>query len=419
MPSQRKRKRRAIEAGLVLCVCALVASPCRGSGLFEGEWWRGTLDLGATADSNPFRVSDDAEAEGILGGRSVHGVGSTARAMFEAGWQVSRQRIHLDGAVVRTSTDDGGVLDHTTSDFGARWLWAVGPHWYGEIGARRYGDLSPIEDVQLFADDVSEIAGIIRDPRIHERFDGSATYRYHPEWHVRIGAVRHEVHYELDSRVPYGNRQEVFNLEWTHQPRSEGSSSGIWASTTEVTFLAPITVTEGLSTDRYRENEGRIVLHWDVSARSRIGGYGGYLERRYDALEGWDQAGPVGRIYWQWALGPRTDVELSAHRRMGAFLELETPSMGETGGALSATWRPTPKVEIAVSGNAGRADFVGSAGASVKRSDELWNWDASIVYALHRAVEFTLSGASAERRSSLDAADYMAVGAWAGLRLRI
>ena len=158
-----------------LAVCLATASWAD-----EGD----VLNLNASAtylrDSNLFRLAPSVDPASVgLSGRSDNITATTLGLNFNK--EFSLQHIIANINVVDTRYQRNGYLDFQAVNYDAKWLWAAGIRWTGELSLDRTESLNSYSDYTNYH---------IRNVRTVENERFTANYWFHTSWAAVAGVSR-------------------------------------------------------------------------------------------------------------------------------------------------------------------------------------------------------------------------------------
>jgi hypothetical protein len=143
-----------------VALCALIAIPAYGlaqqleeyTPLVREKWIQEEQPLqlkvsgGITYDSNLFRLSDEVDAQSVIGTSDKSDIIYRLGAGGKYELRQSRQKFIAEANVTEYRFRNFDDLDNTSSDLRGEWQWQVGNDWSGQLGDGT-GDAEWIDDL--------------------------------------------------------------------------------------------------------------------------------------------------------------------------------------------------------------------------------------------------------------------------------
>lgn len=298
--------------------------------------------VGMMVDSNPFRLTDTADTEALLGNehrgdavmRYGIGAGHVARVVGRQGVRLAARGEYYD--YLRYNT-----LDHFAYGLRGEWLWALGNDLSGVAGYTREDGLA----------DPAEVQRPIKDEITADRLFANGEYRLGPLVRLRGGVAEERAKREGDRRTLVTNGTTVFagiglvtpldNAIGLDARRSEGASP-------PSELLDP---TGQFADNRFIEHELALVGIYNLGTQLTVAGRLGHTKREYTAVQVEEFDGNTGRVTIGWRPSRKVGLELAIYREPRGVLESDATHVDVRGTRFGVSWAPVYKLVF-------RAQFV-------------------------------------------------------------
>ena len=291
-------------------------------------------------DDNLLRVPDNDPGYGGQRGDNWRQV--DAGAAFDHLY--GRQRIQASVQLSQVHFDYFSQLDYDGKDARATWLWQLGNHLEGRLGASYVELLAPYTDLRT-----SE-----RNLRVQHStyFDGA--WRPHPRWRARVGFQEDRYSYELFSQRPNNRRERAVESGIDYLAPS-GSEAGVVLRRLEGRY--PYRRPFALATDDFEQDEYRLRVNWLASAKTTVNLLAGWTSRDQGAFGPGRVSGVTGRLAVAYEATARTSVTAAVWRD---FAPIESNVVSYTlnrGASIAAAWQATAKVQAGASVGVEKRDY--------------------------------------------------------------
>jgi exopolysaccharide biosynthesis operon protein EpsL len=351
---------------------------------------------GLKYDSNLFRISDQADAQAVIGSSkksdTIYNVG--VGGSYEI--RPSRQKILLEGAVEQNWYQRFDDLDNTANHGRAEWGWQAGNDWFGTLGiAHRH-----------YLENYASVQSNIRDMVDRDRAYGSANYQ--PLSYLRFTADLDwtKADHSADARqiLDFRSTGAAFTTSWVTPSKN---SVGVKFRTEDTTYPNGAFGTNS-DTD-YRDYEYSLVSVWNVTAASRLEGRLGHTERKFDQDASRDFSGPTWRLGYQWEPTGKTALEVAVWRELTGFEDLSGTYMRTNGIGIFPAWSVMPKLVLQGMAAYQTRDYVGDFALTTsgsQREDQERLLQVAAVWTPLRLTKLVFALESGDRNSNQAFADY-------------
>jgi exopolysaccharide biosynthesis operon protein EpsL len=290
---------------------------------------------GLEQDSNTFRLSDSVNPLTVLGSPEKSDTLRRGGIGLKADLPQSRQRFLIDLSAELNDYSRFDVLDHTAYRAIGTWKWRAGPNWSGDVGYGR----------RRFLASLAEIQAPIKDLITEDRAFGTSNFMVTPRWRLR---------------------GEADYTRWDHgESTREALDARIWSATGGIDYVTPQdnsigaqikysdgeypnreVVPGGTVDNQFEEYEVSLVLRYGVTGKSTLYGRAGYTNRWHEQVTERNFDGFTGRVDYDWFVGPKTLLGLSAWREIRSTEDLSASYVVSTGWAAGPGWAPTSKLLV-------------------------------------------------------------------------
>jgi exopolysaccharide biosynthesis operon protein EpsL len=354
---------------------------------------------GIEEDSNPFRLSDSADPTTVLGTPEKSDTLRRGGIGLKADLPESRQRFLLDLNAEINDYSRFNTLDHTAYRALGSWRWRAGPKWSGDIGYGRRKFLASLADIQA----------PLKDMVTEDRAFASADYMLTPRWRVRGAAdwTRWEhddpTRESLDARIVSGTAGVDYVTP-------QNNSVGGQVKYTEGEYPNRQVVPGGTVDNQFQESETSLVMRWGVTGKTTLYARAGYTKREHDQVPQRDFDGFTGRMDYDWFVGPKTLLGLSAWREIRSTEDVSASYVLATGWAVGPGWAPTSKLLLQARYMREDLEYKGDPGfvlaGTPPREDTFRGLQVFGGYAPQRNIRLSIGLKAGERESSLLNRDY-------------
>lgn len=288
-------------------------------------------------DSNLFRLSD-IESDPVDGRSDVI---STTRAGISFDKAYSRQIFHAGVSATHSRYRKYSHLNNTAPDANLRWDWRAGDRWSGVLG---YGWS---ESFVGFGETYHNY-----DERVMHRLsraNASADFWWHPNWATGFGFSDVRSDYRDDARQYDQYEAQQASLNLTYRPSTGNrivfslrGEEGLYPNREKKEEITP-----GRTSMRdWERYDAQVSAQWQLTGATKLSGYTGYTQRKYDLASERDFSGVTGKIAVNWMPSGKAIVDLSWRREIGADADLVSNYAITQGWSLRPTWVISSKVRL-------------------------------------------------------------------------
>lgn len=262
----------------------------------------------------------------------------------------SLQRVIAKVSLVDTRYQTNDYLDFRALNYDAKWLWAVGLRWDGELSFDRKEALNSFSDYRNFQQ---------RNVRTTENERFNANYWFHSSWAVVGGVFRTSLTNEQPFLAESDYTGVGYNLGMRYRPASgnilTARFSRLDGEYTKRDFNVVNQSDNGFTEDVYS-----LDMNWQASGKSFVRGRLGYLDRQHDHFDQRDYSGVIGNLDYTYAYTGKGSVTLGYKRELSSFQQLTTSYYTLDEINLSGRWLATSKLSTLTRFGYGRRDYDGS-----------------------------------------------------------
>ncbi|MHA4870305.1 XrtB/PEP-CTERM-associated polysaccharide biosynthesis outer membrane protein EpsL [Duganella sp. PWIR1] len=338
-------------------------------------------------DDNLLRLRDDGSQD--TGERSDKYV--TKYAGLRLDRPVGLQRFVVTAQASKVDFDRLEVLNYTGKQVNGDWLWALGTHLSGTLGAYYTESLPAFTDYH----------STDRNLRTNRGQNFELRYRFHPSWQVRGGVSRNDSRNDLPSQA-YLDRDGKSSTVGFDYLAASGSSVGLQFGRIDTDYLQPRRVNGVVSTQSFRQDEAKLKISWKYSPVTQVEFLGGWARRRNEVFTSNDSSGLDGRLVVDWS--PAATVKLTGNlwREYTPFDGISTVAYSQDKGAsVSGVWSVQARVRLNADARYVKRDLFQAAGAApaLRPEDSFRRVSAGASYVFHESLSLNLN-AFRESRSS-------------------
>jgi len=170
----------------------------------------------------------------------------------------------------------------------------------------------------------------------------------------------------------------------------------------------------------YRQTEYNLLGDWSVSAKLKLRGQAGWVDRQYEnGLRGHfgsaitqlkprpDFNGFAGRISADWYATGKTLLSISAYQELGGAQDINASSVLKKGASVNGVWLIREKWRLNAGATFENRDFKGDPGTTqLQRNDDTLSESLSISYMPIQAVTVDVGVSAGRRDSNISVEDY-------------
>lgn len=372
-----------------LAVCQAAASWAD-----EGD----VLNLNASAtylrDSNLFRLAPSVAPAAVgLSGRSDNITATMLGLNFNK--EFSLQHIIANINVVDTRYQRNGYLDFQALNYDAKWLWAAGIRWTGELSLDRTESLNSYSDYTNYH---------IRNVRTVENERFTANYWFHTSWAAVAGVSRTTLTNEQPFLADSDYELKGYNVGIRYHPVS-GNMLTLRAKQLDGTYFKRQFNTVSQYDNGFTQNGYEFNVDWRLTGKTKLQGRLERLNREHEHFSGRDYSGWVGNLDVTYASTGKTALTFGYKHGLEAFQQLTSSYYMLDELNFCAMWAATASLTASARLGYGKRDYRGEiitlpAGFE-QREDKFTRAGFDLAYQWSRWLQFK-SGLNFEKRNVND-----------------
>ena len=310
------------------------------------------LNLNASAtylrDSNLFRLAPSVDPAAVgLSGRSDNITATTLGLNFNK--EFSLQHIIANINVVDTRYQRNGYLDFQAVNYDAKWLWAAGIRWTGELSLDRTESLNSYSDYTNYR---------IRNVRTVENERFTANYWFHTSWAAVAGVSRNTLTNEQPFLADSDYELKGYNLGIRYRPVS-GNMLTLRAKQQDGTYSKRQFNTVSQYDNGFTQNGYELNLDWRLTGKTKLLGRLERLSREHEHFSARDYSGWVGNLDVSYASTGKTALTLGYKRGLEPFQQLASSYYVLNELNLGTMWAATASLTASAKLGYGKRDYRG------------------------------------------------------------
>lgn len=350
-------------------------------------------------DSNLFRLENETQALALLGTSNKAETYHTLAAGLDMDWRISRQT--LKGRLEFNQTRYGTYkqLDYSGHSGLLQWNWLVGKYATGDIGASESKTQASFTDIQ------SPTKNLLTTRQAFAH----AGIKLALPWQLNLGLVRTTTNNSADSQrvLNYAENAYSIGLQYQTDKGTLLQANSRYAIGTypnrQIVATAPID-------NGYRQYDNGVATVWSPTFKTKLKGELNYTQRRYSEVPQRNFSGVTGRVATDWMITDKTTLGAELYRDIGV-VENNTASYSlNRGVALSASWRPTVKLNFKARAVQERQTYEGDPGfvltSAPTREDKIRYFQLDTTYQVLRKTKLGLLLQHGVRHSNQALAGY-------------
>ena len=351
--------------------------------------------LGYQHDSNVFRLSDQSNAQALIGtpNRSDDITNASVGLKFNKAYGL--QRFEAEGKVENTRYSRFSNLDFTAVNYAAAWRWSLTPAFRGNLTTDRREYVDNTADVQ-------NQGQVNRRTARTNRLDGE--YDVDGVWRL-LGGVFKTTNSNSQASTFEGESDILATEVGVRYALPYGASVAYRFRNGDGKYSNQST--PGSTNSDFKDRQHEIEGTWE-GGRARVVGRISHLERNYNSIPFRDFSGVVGQADITYVLTGKTSLTGGFGRELGSY-QTNTSSYYEGTRVFGGpTWRATDNITVRARYDYGVRNFKGALPGFVaaNREDKISLASASIEWQPVRLLSLMLWAQRDQRKSSELWADY-------------
>jgi hypothetical protein len=262
-------------------------------------------------------------------------------------WDIGRQEVEFNIRADENRFARNSDLNYVSSNAVGLWNWRVGPYFSGLVAAYYDRTLASFSETRFIGKDVvSSEEGL-----------ASGRYQVGPHWavygQIRGSYLQHSA--DAEKFNDFHNKAGNAGVEYA---TNVNDTYGFQYDYVGVTFKQdPNATTQAFN---YKDDSGRFLVHYGLSAKTFIDAYGGYHRRQYQGVSISSYSGEIWRASLTHQFTDKTQVMLSAYRELHAYIDAESNYFVAKGVSIAPVWNVTDKLGFTLSASYENQDYIGS-----------------------------------------------------------
>jgi exopolysaccharide biosynthesis operon protein EpsL len=346
-------------------------------------------------DSNPFRLSDSANAQALIGTPSRSDTLAVTTLGVKLNKPVGLQRFEFDVNLEDYRYKRFTNLDFTGVNYAAAWRWSFTPSLHGNLTSDRREYVDNTADLQSFG-------------QLNRRTARStlldAEYEIDGAWRI-LGGVFDRV--STSSQPTFEGDSKVRGLEV--------GARRVFSSGTSLAYRyrngqgESSDILQAVPAGDFKDREHEVRLDWAPSGKTTVRARLGHFDRAYEGVAARDFSGVIGQADVNWAITGKTSVLWGAARELGSYQTNTSSYYQGYRFFVAPTWRATEKIAVRLRYDHGVRDFRGAAPGFVPidRKDTTRLASLALEWQAARALKLVGSVQRDKRTSNAPGADYV------------
>lgn len=316
----------------------------------EADVFNVDASLTSLHDNNLFRLASGVDARSI-GLQEKSDVVNVTALDFSLNKRISLQRVTAKVSLVDNRYRNNDFLDFRALNYDAKWLWAMGSRWNGELSFERK------EALNSFADYRSNL--LQRNVRTTEDERFTANYWWHANWAAFAGVFRTSATNEQPFLAESDYSGTGYHLGLRFRPRS-GNTLSFRTSRLDGEYRKRSFNTVSQFDNGFSEDLHSLDMNWLLSGKSRLLGRIGYRDRQHERFSRRDYAGWIGNLDYTYDYSGHGNVSVGYKRDIQAYQQVTNSYYTLDELKLSSEWLATSKIAAVARVAYGRRNYDGA-----------------------------------------------------------
>jgi len=299
----------------------------------EADAFNVNASIRATSDNNLFRLSPsvDPKTYGLDGKSDTI---TTTAIDFRLDRLFSRQRIVAGVTLSDNRYQRNDYLNFRALNYDAKWLWALGSHWDGELSLARKEGLNTFSDYLNYRQ---------RNVRTTEDERFTANYWFHTSWAALGGVFWTNVTNEQPFLAESDYSGMGYNFGIRYRPVS-GNTLTFGVSRLDGEYKNRQLNIASQIDKRFYEDVYGLDMNWGLTGKSLLRGRLAYLDRQHESFTKRDYSGWVGNLDYSYIASGKSTLTVGYKRDIVAYQQLTSSYYTLDEIALSGQWAATAKL---------------------------------------------------------------------------
>ena len=313
---------------------------------------------------------------------------------------LGRQQLIGNINAVDTAYRRNSYLDYLALNYDAKWLWAVGNRWTGEVAADRTEALNTFTDY-------TTTNYRQRNVRVIENERVSANYWFHTSWAALVGVTRTSVQNEQTFLAEGDYEANGYNAGMRYRPAT-GNTLTMRAKQMDGKYANRQFNTVSQFDNGFSQNGYELDASWLLTGKTQLRSRVEYIDRKHNHFAARDYSGWIGNLDLVHAVTVKSSLTFGYKRGLDAFQQQTTSYYESDELNLSGRWNATEKISANARVGYGARSYRGEIAPLVgeQREDKFTRAGVDLGYKPLRWVELK-AGLNYEKRNvNYDNYDY-------------
>lgn len=346
-----------------------------------------------TYDDNLFRVPPGtAGVPGAVFSNASQGdVANTSTLGGQGRWAIGRQEVDIGVRADENRFKDNSALDYVSGTGVGTWNWRLGQYLSGQVQTFYDRSLASFSETRYSGKDIVTSLEEL----------GYARYQIGPHWAV-YGQVRGSY---LDHSAPVQQYNDFHNkagFTGVEYATDVNDTFGFEYQYLDIRFKQNAALATGAYD--YNEDKYEFIAKYAITDKTQIGGYAGYLQRKYPGIGVNSYSGDIWRLNGGWAATDKTSVNVSVWHELHAYIDAESNYFVAEGESIGPSWVATDKLSFTLLGTYEKQNYISNSNTVVvtgtARTDKVQSEQLSIAYAPRDAWTVNVFLRHAKRKSN-------------------
>jgi hypothetical protein len=319
----------------------------------EGNVYYGYVEDQELYDDNLFRIPGDG---GLPPGASKSDFVNTVSAGGYGQWYLGRQLFDANVRVLHSFYARNDALENTGGDANLQWNWLLGSSLSGKLGAEYQHGLASFAETLYTGRDLVDA----------QNYSATGRYQIGPHWALEAGT--HESKYTHSAESQKFNNLQV----------SQGNVGVEFDSNVADSFTLEYQYTDGKYpggvfdtfngvpfSPNYHDSSPRLNVKYQLSEKTSLSGYAGYLKRTYQDTDVGAFSGDVWRIEGLWNITEKTQLTGAVYHELHAYLAAQANYFVAKGVSLAPVWVVSDKLSTYITLAYEDQDYIPSSTDSI------------------------------------------------------
>lgn len=313
---------------------------------------------------------------------------NTSSVGAQGKYDIARQDIDFNVRANDNQFARNTALNNISSSATGDWNWTAGPYLTGTVGLVYDHSLASFGETRFSGKDlVTSLEEL-----------GSARYQLGPHWAVygQVSGSTIDHSAEPEKYNDFHNRAGKAGVQYVNNGMD---SYGFEYQFVDLTFDQNF---DGVQAFNYKEDSGRFLVHYGITDKTFLDGYGGYLRRQYPGLAIGSYSGEIGRLALTYNWTEKTQFVVSGWHELHAYIDAESAYFVAQGVSIAPVWNASEKLSFTLLGSFENQDYIASSSVIVAapRHDKVSGEQGTIRYSPRDAWIFNVFIRHEKRQSN-------------------